>query len=162
MEYIFRMNSGHFFSSPPICLVSWQKYWLDNQIGRHYLQFDCVPKWKPKSLKVSKWIWATITQLKLGHGYFRSYLVRLPDWNSADCQECGCEENPGHLLLKCSRFKEERTVIKQELNIELVNMKFLFNTKSGLEFTVKFIEKTRLATRGWLEEVEKTLSQEEP
>jgi hypothetical protein len=86
-------------------------------------------------------------QLKLGHGYFRSYLVNLPDWESDECSECSCLENPEHLLLLCSKFTEIREEIKAELSIELVNMKFLFNTKVGQEFLIKYIQKTKVATR---------------
>jgi hypothetical protein len=49
--------------------------------------------------------------------------------------------------LLCSKFTEIRKEIKAELSIELVNMKFLFNTKVGQEFLIKYIKKTKVATR---------------
>ena len=130
------------------CLDNWIEYWARNQSQRHYSQFEVIPKWKASSMRVSKLIQSTIIQLKLGHGYFKSYLVRLSNWVSDICSFCSCEENPEHLLLNCTRFNKERKEIKTELNIELVNMKFLFNTQLGLKFLIKFIEKSIKSSPG--------------
>lgn len=71
-------------------LKEWEQDWqlAKSKASQHYLQFASRPKWKLSQLQLPKQLWSTITQLKLGHGYFRSYLVRLPDYNTEDCPNC--------------------------------------------------------------------------
>ena len=47
----------------------------------------------------------------MGHGYFKSYLVRLPDYTTNKCFICGTKENPKHLILYCKATR----AIKEEL-----------------------------------------------
>ena len=54
--------------------LNWQSIWKTQKVGKHNIHFGTVPKWRPSSLKLSKQLWSTITQLKLGVGYFRYYL----------------------------------------------------------------------------------------
>lgn len=63
---------------------------------------------------------------------------------------CSCEETPEHLLLCCSIWKQLRELLKKKLNIEQLNMKFLFNTQLGLKFLVEFLSQSKVATRTWL------------
>lgn len=44
--------------------------------SEHYSQFDSQPRWNPSSLRLSRLEWSTLLQLKLGHGYFRSFCSR--------------------------------------------------------------------------------------
>jgi hypothetical protein len=89
-------------------------------------------------------------QLKLGHGYFRSYLVRFSGYTSDRCFTCGTKENPEHLILHCKNTKWAREKLKKKYNIEGFSLKNLFNTKTGQEFMFEFIEKTQIGTRQWL------------
>ena len=49
--------------------------------------------------------WSSYIQLKLGHGYFKSYLKRLPAYNSDRC-DCNNSlvQSPAYLLLECSKY----------------------------------------------------------
>jgi len=89
-------------------------------------------------------------QLKLGHGYFKSYLVRLPEYTTDKCFICGTKENPEHLILHCKATRKIRDELKQEFNIKEFSLKNLFSIKSGQEFLIKFLEKTQISTRNWL------------
>ena len=89
-------------------------------------------------------------QLKLGHGYFRSYLVRFLDYSSNRYFTCGIKESPEHLILHCKNTKYVRDGLKKEFDIKELSLKNLFNTKIGQEFLFKFIEKTQTGTRNWL------------
>ena len=89
-------------------------------------------------------------QLKLGHGYFKSYLVRLPGYTIDKCFVCGTKENPEHLILHCKTTQAIREELKQEFNIKEFSLKNLFNIKSGQDFLFKFLEKTQILTRNWL------------
>ena len=134
------------------CLLNWQRIWETQKVGKHYIQFDTVPKWRPSSLRLPKQLWSTITQLKLGVGYFRYYLNRLPDYSSADCPFCETTETPEHLLLHCSEWTQYRKELKQKLGLQQVNMKFLFQTQSGLKYLIDYLSHTKLATRLWLKD----------
>ena len=89
-------------------------------------------------------------QLKLGHGYFKSYLVRLPGYTTDKCFVCGTKENPEHLILHCKATQVIREELKQEFNIKEFSLKNLFSIKSGQDFLFKFLEKTQISTRNWL------------
>lgn len=134
------------------CLNDWTLNWNSNKASQnHYSQFETVPKWKPSSLKTNKQIWSSICQLKLGHGYFKAYLKRFAQYESENCLNCRVKQNPEHLLLQCTQYNEQRAQVKQKHNIEIVNMKFLFNTKVGNKFLVDYLSTTKIATRNWLE-----------
>ena len=88
--------------------------------------------------------------MKLGHGYFKSYLARFIDYSLNRCFICGIKENPEHLILHCKNTKYAREELKKEFNIKEFSLKNLFNIKIGQEFLFKFIEKTQIGTRKWL------------
>jgi len=89
-------------------------------------------------------------QLKLGHGYFKSYLVRLPEYTTNRCFICDTKKNPEHLILHCKTTQSVREELKQEFDIKEFSLKNLFNTKQEQEFLYKFLEKTQISTRNWL------------
>lgn len=99
-------------------------------------------------------------QLKFGHGYIKSYLYRLNHVGNNKCS-CGVKETPDHLLLSCINLKEAREELKNQLNNNL-NLRLLLHTKIGIVYTLQFIHKTRIATRGWhLERLEREEEVEE-
>jgi hypothetical protein len=89
-------------------------------------------------------------QLKMSHGYFKSYLVRLPEYSTNKCHICNTKENPEHLILHCKATRAIREELKQEFNIKEFSLKNLFSIKSEQEFLFKFLEKTQISTRNWL------------
>ena len=48
----------------------------------------------------------------MGHGYFKSYLVRLPDYTINKCSICGTKENPEYLILHCKATRAIREELK--------------------------------------------------
>jgi hypothetical protein len=132
-------------------LVDWKNIWQDSKTkGKHYSQFECEPKWNLTIKSVSKQIWSTYMQLKLGHGYFKSYLHRLPNYDTKICQFCKTTENPEHLILHCRRYAQIRSKIKLDKKLNQLSLKILFSTKSGLDFLFEYLKKTGIATRKWL------------
>lgn len=99
---------------------------------------------------MKKKTWSAYIQLKIGHGYFRSYLARLPEHSTDKCYTCKTRENSEHLILHCKATRAIREELKQEFNIEEFSLKNLFNTKNEQEFLFKFLEKTQISTRNWL------------
>src|SRR5205809_464784 len=89
-------------------------------------------------------------QLKLDHGYFRSYLARLPEYTTNRCSICDTKKNPEHLILHCKTTQAVREELKQEFDIKEFFLKNLFNTQHEQEFLYKFLEKTQISTRNWL------------
>jgi len=89
-------------------------------------------------------------QLKMSHGYFKSYLIRLPDYSTDRCFVCGIRENPEYLILHCKVTRAVRKELKQEFDIKEFSLKNLFSTNTEQEFLFKFLEKTQISTRNWL------------
>jgi len=87
-------------------------------------------------------------QLKIGHGYFKSYLHRFKHASNDLCR-CGKKETPEHLLLSCREFNMARQKLKKELNGNRLSLAILLNTKIGIEKTVGFLKDTSIVTRGW-------------
>lgn len=87
-------------------------------------------------------------QLKLGHGYNRSYLHRLGHVTSDRC-ECGKKETPEHLLLCCNEYNSERLELKEKLNNNRLNFRLLMHTSLGIKYTIEFIKNTTISTRQW-------------
>ena len=88
--------------------------------------------------------------MKLDHEYFKSYLVRLPEYTTNRCFICGTKENPEHLILHCKVIQAVREELKQEFDIKEFSLKNFFNTKIEQEFLFKFLEETQISTRNWL------------
>src|SRR6266496_2049086 len=104
-------------------------------------------KMENKSKNSKKKIWSTYIQLKLDHDYFKSYLNRLPNYDSNVCQFCNTKENPEHLLLHCRRYSQIRSKIKQKKQLNQLSLKILFDTKLGQDFLFEFLKETSIATR---------------
>jgi hypothetical protein len=132
-------------------LLEWQKeYEKIKNKGKFYSQFECFPRWNAYKKTVKKKVWSAFMQLKMGHGYFKSYLIRLPNYSTNKCFVCGTKETPEHLILHCKATAAIREELKQEFDIKEFSLKSLFSTKLGQEFLFNFIEKTQISTRNWL------------
>src|SRR5436190_6878579 len=128
----------------------WQIEYEKSKKGRYYSQFEGIPKWKAFSKTLKKQTWSAYMQLKLGHGYFKFYLVRFSSYSSNKCFTCGTKEDPEYLILHCKNTKYIREGLKKEFDIKKFSLKNFFNTKISQEFLFKFIEKTQIGTRNWL------------
>ena len=86
-------------------------------------------------------------QLKLRHGYFKSYLKRLPEFNSDKC-DCNqyCIQSPAHLLLKCRKYAVYHNKFKEKLSANL-SLNLLLNTRDGIQKVFNFLKKTEIARR---------------
>ncbi|APA14966.1 predicted protein [Sclerotinia sclerotiorum 1980 UF-70] len=95
-------------------------------------------------------------QLKLGHGYIKSYLHRFKLTNN----KCICSniEAPQHLLISCPIYKTKRKEIFKKIPLSKNTIQFLLHTKIGIELAIKFINITKIATRAW--HLARTLEQE--
>jgi len=89
-------------------------------------------------------------QLKLGHGYLKSYLYRLKRVSNNKCT-CGQVETAIHLLLHCPIYKEERSVllkrVKEVVRVRQLTLPLLLHTKVGISNLLVFLKETSIATR---------------
>ena len=90
---------------------------------------------------------SSLYQLKLGHGYFKSYLYQQSRSESDLCS-CGKRETPEHLLLSCSELHTARKQLMVDLKCRL-SLPLLLHTKIGIEKTLGFLKATGIATRKW-------------
>jgi len=91
---------------------------------------------------------SSLYQLKLGHGYFKSYLYRLSHSDSDTCS-CGKRETPEHLLLSCSELHTARKQLMVDLKSTRLSLPLLLHTKIGIKKTLVFLKAIGIATRKW-------------
>ena len=107
-----------------------------------------VPTWKQTKLpQTDQAIASTIHQLRLGHGYFRFYLIRLLNYDATRCQCPEPVQTANQLRLGCPLYREERE--RAGIGRETTIQSLLFTAK-GTEALIDFIQETRVATRRWL------------
>jgi hypothetical protein len=70
--------------------------------------------------------------------------------NSDRCS-CGGKETPEHLLLSCRELREQQRELRESVGGR-VSLRILLHTKIGVEKTLEFLEKTKVATKKWLQE----------
>src|ERR1700710_1175653 len=91
-------------------------------------------------------------QLKIGHGYLKSYLYRLNLVSNNKCK-CGLKETTLHLLLYCKNYTLERKAlfvrIREKLELRNINLPILFQTKIGISEILVFLKETSICTRNW-------------
>jgi ribonuclease HI len=117
----------------------------------------CLP------LGIKRELASSFFQLKLGHGYIKSYLYRLKLVSNNKCK-CGQKETAKHLFLNCSLYIGQRKAllkrIKEKLAVRVLTLPLLLHTKIGIENTLVFLKETSICTRIWhLQRVEE---EEEP
>ena len=93
-------------------------------------------------------------QLKLEHSHFEIYQKRLPGFDSDKC-DCNNQssQSPAHLLLSCNLHKEARKKMKEKLKIFNLSLKFLLNSKKGIQKTFEFLKETKIARRKAINQV---------
>lgn len=88
-------------------------------------------------------------QLKVGHGYFKSYLYRF-SYAETDLCTCGtAKQTPRHLILGCSLYKAPRLKIKERLETLRPSLNSVLNTREGILAMLEYLKETRIATRKW-------------
>ena len=94
-----------------------------------------------------KLYFSTFLQMKIEHGYFKSYLYRLPAYESNQCnEECNEIQTPEHLLLHCCHYVNEQKEMKNNMKIS-ITLRTLFNTNEDIKNVLNFIKITRICTR---------------
>ena len=146
-----------------IVIEEWTEIWKKAKQGQQYskLQLESVSKTKSKELKQAERLtFSTFTQIKLGHGYFKSYLKRLPAYDTNLCNVCKVKQTLKHILLSCKIYKAEQKALRNavlqsnqksesEQGLEL-SLKRLLCTGEGIKNTLAFLDQTKIATRKWI------------
>jgi hypothetical protein len=67
-----------------MCLNKWKNIYTKSSKGQIYQNLQTEPTWKSfnSMLQLPSIVWSSYIQLKLGHGYFKSYLKRIPAFNN--------------------------------------------------------------------------------
>jgi hypothetical protein len=141
------------------CLKNWTKYTMKmhrkKRMGKFYMQHFGINSthWKAYKTITAKRTYAALNQLKLGHRYFRSYLIRTPNCESDRYfNSCRTKQTPEHLLMSCRTYRLERqSIIKiaKQHKDEPRPLKFahLFKNATIINEILKFLQKTEIATR---------------
>jgi ribonuclease HI len=108
---------------------------------------------------VNRQIASSFYQLKIGHGYLKSYLHRIKRANNPDCL-CGHPETTNHLLLSCNKLKDKRSIIRESLGTKFLSLPLLLHTAVGIEKALGFLKSTRICSRVWHLERNNLLNEE--
>jgi ribonuclease HI len=102
-------------------------------------------------------------QLKLGHGYIKSYLYRIGLIPNRICI-CGSIETTSHLLLNCRDYKEQRAILAKgildELGTRQLNLSLIMHTEIGIRHLLVFLKETNICTRNWYQIRQQSLEDE--
>ena len=139
----------------------WKEDWFNStkNKGKDYtynIENKPIFRLKPYSIKdYPKPIKSAFFQLKLGHGYFKSYLYNIKREGNNKCPRCPTkEQSPRHLLISCPIYNKERRTLKDLLKSNKLSLPLLLNTKPGILATLDFLEKTKVSTREWFNTLE--------
>ena len=88
------------------------------------------------------------------HGYLRDFQRKRAAWRnenlSGKCtNQCHQQQTAEHVLLHCKNYEQEIKQLKKTAKTMLI-MNYLFSTKDGLKYLVKFLEIIKIATKKWL------------
>jgi ribonuclease HI len=132
--------------------VDWMREWELSHHGRSYhgkptLRFGDFYR------KGSRQQTSQLLAMRTGHGYFKSYLHRIPS-SAIDNPRCSCgsaSQTPKHLLLDCRHFRRQRKELKRTVGQLPMDLHTLLHTKKGLEATAEFLAETGIGTRSWFD-----------
>jgi ribonuclease HI len=133
----------------------WLKSWKNNtKKNKHYEKFDTISKDSKIQLlskKFTKHVISTIMQLKFEHEYFKSYLIRLSNYETKKCNEnCNFTQTSKHLLLHCHYFTHERSIMINQMKSQITTLKTLFKTTKDIKNLRKFLIDIEIVTRKWI------------
>ena len=96
--------------------------------------------------------WTAYIQLKLGHGYFRSYLYCLSKSDTNRCTgACTGIQSPIHLYLSCHNYRAEQKELKDSLEVaskQNITLTDIYS-ENNRPVVYNYLKKTRIATREW-------------
>lgn len=102
--------------------------------------------WVPRGTR--REISSAFYQIKLGHGYFKSYMRRVGHIETDSCS-CGSKQTAKHLLLDCRRNVQNRKKMKERLGIKHLSLEVVLHNSSGIAAVLEFINDTKISTRRW-------------
>jgi hypothetical protein len=144
------------------CLRDWERHAIElankGRMGKFYKQHfgSGSPHWKAHKNITAKRTYAAMNQLKLGHGYFSSYLVRTANHESSRCfNGCIVKQTPEHLLLSCKNYRQERkpliAIIKKFVKQgESLRFAHFYANATTVDAILVFLSNIEIATRKWL------------
>jgi hypothetical protein len=100
---------------------------------------------------ISKYFFAAMIQLKINHKFFKSYLVRLPNYLYNRCFiDCNLIQLSEYLLLICKYYKKKRIKFKKSIEKENFIYPLLYANSKNQRILIDFIRQTGILTREWL------------
>ena len=85
-------------------------------------------------------------QLKIRHGYLKSYLYLLGH-TSNNKYICRAKETPEHLFISYSLFSLARSKLKDKLATNYLSLPLLLDTTPGIEASIAYLSETKICTR---------------
>jgi len=131
-----------------LCLIEWNNQWQKNKKGKSYMGTPNLRRPKPLDL-LPRNMTSTIVQLRTGHGYFNSYLVRIPS-SGILLERCNCSPNPQtpkHLILECKFYSQQRKKLREDLKGLPLYLSTILYASRGIKALAGYISNTQIATR---------------
>ena len=140
-----------------------ENYELKRQEREEYSAYTGVFPWQTRRKPwvpsgTRKEICSAFYQLKLGHGFYKSYMKRIRQ-STVDICSCGPKQTPKHLLPECWRYKQNRKRMKERIGRKQMSIQDLLHSTVGITAALEFLNDTRISTRGWYIREEKDENQ---
>ncbi len=89
-------------------------------------------------------------QLKFEHKYFKSYFIKLSNYETKKCDKnCNFTQISKCLLLRYRHFINKQSIIINEMKSQIIKLKIFFETKKDLENLRKFLINIEIVTKKW-------------
>lgn len=128
---------------------NWQMYWDNEEKGRHLHSIQpVVGRGRKSSGKRKKD--CIISRLRLGHTGLNSTMQIIGKHHTGLCDWCGIRETVEHVLIKCNKYSEERSKLREELQMEgnqQLTLRIILNSVEGGRLIIKFLRRTNLIHR---------------
>lgn len=133
-------------------MTQWRQKWADSAKGAHSKAIQPLPGEEVfRRLSQMPRAWSSLViQLRTGKIGFRAFLYqrRVPGFEDPSCQDCDAGEDMtvAHVLLKCSKWQEQRNECFQRAGCspETASLANLLNTRKGCLAAARMIWKTGL------------------
>lgn len=136
--------------------ASWKATGLKGDFGKQYTQIcrGQIPLGcKPLIPGLQRRHQSAYIQLKTGIGYLRAYQEVIGNTEDGRCScRAGSRQTTEHLVLGCTKYRQERHRMAKALKGLPLNLHTLFCTTAGKKALAEFLVSTGICTAKWLQE----------
>ena len=115
--------------------LKWQKEWEDVPTTNKLRSIKkCVNSW-PSSIQKKRFLEVLLTRLRIGHtNLTHGYLMSSPHGSPPICEICQCQVSIKHIFIDCPKYRQYRTLFKENILESILAEKKHFSFSIILQF----------------------------